>query len=93
MDHVASCQSRMACNHDAGDHGVAQINKARKHTVLVCAACSLALPIQHSDLSLLIRLTSSNPVYGKSLDALSIGGRCSFLPAAATQSTDGYPAS
>src|SRR6266436_6543463 len=27
MDHVASCQSRMACNHDASDHGVTQINR------------------------------------------------------------------
>ena len=36
---------------------------------------------------------SQNPVYGKSLYALSIKGRCFFLPAAATQSPDGYPAS
>jgi len=25
------------------------VSKAPKHTVLVCAACSLALPIQHED--------------------------------------------
>ena len=36
---------------------------------------------------------SQNSVYGKSLYALSIKGRCFFLPAAATQSPDGYPAS
>jgi hypothetical protein len=33
-----------------------------------------------------------NPVYGKSLYALSIEGRCSFLSAPVTQSPDGYPA-
>ena len=33
------------------------------------------------------------PRYGKSLYALSIEGRCSFLSAAVTQSPDGYPAS
>jgi hypothetical protein len=27
------------------------LSKAREHTVLVCAACSFALPIQHQDLS------------------------------------------
>src|SRR6267154_4280323 len=27
MDHVASCQSRMVCNHDASDHGVTQIHR------------------------------------------------------------------
>src|SRR5260221_6523245 len=31
---------------------------------------------------------SSNPVYGKSLHALSIEGRCSLLPAAVRQSPD-----
>jgi hypothetical protein len=41
----------------------------------------------------LYRSQSSNPVYGKSLYALSIEGRCSFLSAAVTQSPDGYPAS
>ena len=25
MDHIASCQSRMARNHDASDHSVAQL--------------------------------------------------------------------
>ena len=31
----------------ASGHLQVVVSKARKHTVLVCAACSLALPIQH----------------------------------------------
>jgi hypothetical protein len=28
MNRIANCQSRMARNHDASDHGVTQINRA-----------------------------------------------------------------